>query len=438
MARKTEVSYNTPHLMYLDNYPRWKRCRDAIEGSDAVKAAGEAYLPKLTKQTAAEYRAYKMRANFVNLTARALDGLVGMVTRKKPKATYPDSMSIYFKDATNTSISFDELFINIVNEVLITGRVPLIADRSSTPDSRSRAYIVPYTAESLINWYADPDTGKLIFAVFEESFYKPVDNVYFNQMLAVRYRVLMINMDGNYQVDVYEFAENTKKLTLISTAVPTNTGLPMKNIPLVVITPNGLGYDIAKPPILDMVDVNLSHYRTSADLEHGRHFTALPTPVVSGVNSDTELRIGSNTAWVLPDKDASASYLEFKGEGLKSLEKALEEKQMQIAQFSVRLMDTSQRGSESTDAVKLRYSGEAASLISIAYAVEKGLNDIYAVLSEMEGNKDEAIVIELNKDFTKTKMTPAELRELSKALLDGTMTKDQFVYNLRQGEMIPD
>jgi len=43
---------DSKHFEYEDREPQWKRCRDIYNGSDAVKNAGEEYLPRPSAQTA--------------------------------------------------------------------------------------------------------------------------------------------------------------------------------------------------------------------------------------------------------------------------------------------------------------------------------------------------------------------------------------------------
>ncbi len=54
--------------------PARLRARDFIAGEDAVKSAGEKYLPRLEAQTDEEYDAYRPRASLFNATARTADG----------------------------------------------------------------------------------------------------------------------------------------------------------------------------------------------------------------------------------------------------------------------------------------------------------------------------------------------------------------------------
>ena len=180
-----------------------------------------------------------------------------------------------------------------------------------------------------------------------------------------------------------------------------------------------------------MVNVNHSHYLSSADLEHGRHFTGLPTPIIIGADGDKKLSIGSTTAWGLPI-GGDAKYLEFTGQGLKTLENALSQKEAQLASLSARVLDNSGNGSESADVVKLRYMSETATLTSIIRSIESLLNKVYNQVGKYIGITSE-VSISLDKEFVSTHLTPAEIKELSTALLAGTMSKESYIYNMRRG-----
>src|SRR5689334_4843922 len=72
--------------------PSWKRCRDVLGGSDAVKQGGRAYLPQLSAQRQRDYASYLCRALFYNGTARTRAALVGSVFSKDLEAKIPDAI----------------------------------------------------------------------------------------------------------------------------------------------------------------------------------------------------------------------------------------------------------------------------------------------------------------------------------------------------------
>ena len=68
------MSVNSTHPEYDASLPAWLRARDVIAGENAVKSAGEKYLPFLEAQTDEEYAAYRARASLFNVRARTADG----------------------------------------------------------------------------------------------------------------------------------------------------------------------------------------------------------------------------------------------------------------------------------------------------------------------------------------------------------------------------
>jgi len=424
------------HPDYAGHEVKWNRIRDCVNGSDAVKAKRTLYLPKLTGQSKDEYNAYLTRALFVSFTDRTLKGLVGLMTEREPNIEAPDEMRPYFEDVDNQGTSFFELLRWVTEEVVAMGRTGLLID---FPVEGGRAYTIPYAAENIINWNTDPIFRNLNMLVLQELRYWPQPSTMHFLSRYVEYRLLRLNSgSGMYEGEVWRRSvTDTSSGALNRRAVisPVVRGDPIDIIPFTFITSEGITTELVKPPMLDIVDVNLSHFRTSADLEHGRHFTALPVPVVTGVDSDSPLRVGSEQAWVLPPHQAKAYYLEFTGQGLQSLEGALKEKSDQMAVFSTRMMDNSARGSESPDNVRIRHSSDAANMTRIVETIENAFNRHYNLIRVMEGIPGE-VKITLNKHFLDARMPATELREIVKAFTEGAINEETLIFNLTRGDIM--
>jgi hypothetical protein len=82
---------NATHPDYDFGLPGWLRARDVLAGEDAVKSAGEKYLPRFDSQSDEEFLAYRMRASFFNATARSAEGFVGLIFRRPPFIKIPES-----------------------------------------------------------------------------------------------------------------------------------------------------------------------------------------------------------------------------------------------------------------------------------------------------------------------------------------------------------
>ena len=417
---------DSTHPSYDRYVEDWRNARDAVAGQRAIKAAGQRYLPSLSGQNDAEYKAYKERALFYSITSKTLSALVGMITEKKPVVEYPPQMAQYFDD--NYGQQFIELVSMAASELMLVGRFGILVDR---PKDGGKPYLTPYTTEDIINWRVAED-GSLTMLVLRETYWAPGEDEY-EFKPKNRYRELSI-VDNSLVIQIFEeSAGKYERFGQPTTII--NTGRSMKQIPFVCATSIGLSIEPVKPPMADIVDINISHYRTSADLEHGRHFTGLPTPYITGGESQKVLRIGSTSAWIIPDANAKVGFLEFTGLGLASLEKALTEKQAQLASMSARMIDNSSRGSEAAETVRLRYMSEVSGLKVTAKVTESLLKSAYRMIASMEDH-DDTIIIKMNTDFLESAMSAAELKAWFEVYQAGGISKDLFVFALRKGQKL--
>jgi hypothetical protein len=106
-----------------------------------------------------------------------------------------------------------------------------------------------------------------------------------------------------------------------------------------------------------------------------------------------------------------------------------------MANFSAQLQDKSTRRSEAEGTVRLRYSSDAASLVEVASSVEAMLNKVYSIIATWSDY--DTPNIELNKDLLSGKLSAQDITALTKSWLDGALTDEQLMYNLRRGEIIP-
>jgi hypothetical protein len=225
--------------------------------------------------------------------------------------------------------------------------------------------------------------------------------------------------------------------SLKSEVYPLMRGAPMRFIPFTILGANSCDSDVQKPPLLDLVDTNLAHYRNSADYEHGLHFTGLPTPYVAGVQLDDgqALSVGSLTAWVFPDPSAKAEYLEFKGDGLGTLRDAMKDKEQRMAVLGARMLVDDRRTQEAYVTAELRTANERSVLASIARsasdAIKRSLNWMAAWVGAPQN-----VEFALNSDYGATKMQPQMLTAIVGAYQSDVMPLSVLFDNLQRGELV--
>lgn len=452
------VAYQHPE--YERMLPKWTRCRDVSAGSDAVHNAGPMYLPQLRDQDNVDYDNYKSRATFYNATWRTIVGLQGMLFRKPPVVNVPPTVLPMLEDITQSGQPLHIFALEATEELLTSGRLGLfvdypIVDTSTTTaadalEQNIRPLMKTYKAESIINWRTRQYKNQTVLSMIVIMEQVPVPLDEFEEDTKTQYRVLdlidTLGPNGSpitvYRVRIMEVKEEGGELVdvLISETTPIMNGNPLDFIPFYFIGIDDMSWEIDNPPLIDLVDMNLSHYRTTADYEHGCHFTGLPTPVISGYTPLTEggkLYIGSSAAWVFPSSEAKASYLEFKGEGLKCLESNLAQKEIRMAILGARMLEVQSKGVESADSAAIHRTGEQSMLASAAQTISLGFEKALKTFCQFANASPDAVKFALNKDFFPMPMDALTLTALIAGWQNGAYSFDTLFDNLKQGDIVP-
>ena len=152
---------NTTHAEYDRNLVAWSRARDVLAGEDAVKAAGERYLPKLDSQSAEEYGAYKERAAFFGATARTLEEYLDLIFKRVPCVSGVEQAGLkqFVKDCDLWGTEFVRYARHVVSEVLSVGRGGSLVILGEGSD---RPVVSFWRAEDIINWSVERESGRVI------------------------------------------------------------------------------------------------------------------------------------------------------------------------------------------------------------------------------------------------------------------------------------
>lgn len=449
------MSLKDPHADYVRMAPKWKRCRDVAAGQDNIHEAGTEYLSKLKDQTTDDYLAYVARATFYNATWRTIAGLLGMLFRRAPDIEVAVSLADHIADVTMSGVPFQVFAQHVAEECMVVGRVgvfvdyPVVDTETVTLADAERLNLRPsmniYKAESIINWRCRRINNKYVTAqiVLKEVYSELVDE-FTDGTPEDRYRVLdLVDVaDGDttmtvYRIRVFSLDEKGNEKQIGPDQIPRMNNAPLAFIPFYFIGVDDTTPDVDEPPLIDLVDMNISHYRTTADLEHGAHFTGLPTAVVSGYTAETgeKLYIGSQAAWVFPNPDASASYLEFTGQGLGALKELCERKELMMAILGARMLEVQKKGVESADTASIHRGGEQATLASAAQSISMGLRQALQTFSDWSGASGK-VKYDLNRDFFPMPLDAQTLTALVSGWQNGAYSYETLFQQLQMGEVI--
>lgn len=444
------MSVETPSSIYLKLLPKWKKCRDVISGEDCVKAFRETYLPRASGMDDEDYKSYLMRAQFFNASGRTLDGLIGMLGRKPVIVDIPKGLEKYIENVDGKEHSLDQFCIQCAKDVAITGwggvlddmpRVDNVVSQKDFEDSNFYAYMTFYKAESIIKWRWRTIGRKqgLKYIVFKEEV--EVDTAEYTSQTKYYYRLCEIDDDGYYRQTL--FNENSE---IIEQVYPKDKkGNQFTFIPFLFLSSKD---EPDEPMMNDIVNVNLSHFRKSADYENGLHWTGVPTPWSQGADPETEivngvevakpLKLGGSIVLNLP-AGASMQYLEFSGSGCSQLANAMLADEERMAILGARIISQEKKGVEAAETAKIHRAGENSVLAEFAITLSKIFTKLLKIYLEWSlGTEfaDDEIKVTFNTDYDVSTMDSAQLTALVALWQSGGIAKSDLFMNLKDGEII--
>lgn len=443
------MSVQSENKIYTMFLPKWKKCRDVIQGEDSVKMFREVYLPKASGMDDEDYKSYLMRAQFFNASGRTLDGLSGMINRKETITQVPKGMEQLLNNVDGKGHSLTQFIASSARDVMITGwggvlvdmpKAENIVSQRDFEESNLYAYMTFYKAESIINWRWQTVGRRqsLKYVVFRELV--EVDTAEYETDTRFYYRVCEIDEDGYYKQTLYN--ENQQ---VVEESYPSGKNGRFTSIPFYFLSNKD---EPDEPMLNDLINVNLSHYRKSADYENGLHWTGVPTPWSQGADVETHivngeevaepLKLGGSVVLNLPS-GASLQYLEFSGSGCSQLAQAMQNDEERMAILGARIISAEKKGVEAAETARIHRAGENSVLAEFAINLSiifTKLLRIYLEWSTGTDIADEDISVSINTDYDVSTMNSQQITALVSLWQNGGIAKRDLFDNLKEGEIL--
>ena len=206
-----------------------------------------------------------------------------------------------------------------------------------------------------------------------------------------------------------------------------------------------------EPILSDLINVNLSHYRKSADYENGLHWTGVPTPFERGWTPETTydengkeiaptpMKLGGTQFLYFPSGTEQVGYLEFSGSGLAQISNAMADDKDSMAVLGARIIANQKKGVESAETAKIHNSAENSVLASFANNMSQIFSRLLRIYLEWSTGSDipqENVKVQINTDFDVSTMSAQELTTLVALWQSGGMAKSDLFRNLKEGEIL--
>lgn len=414
---------------YITNLSIWEKARDVVEGGqEGVKYKREIYLPRLGGQTPDSYDAYLNRAQFINFTSRTITAGIGQIFRKDPVISNFDFDDIYDDiDLSGTPMSYFNR--SIAEEIMKVNRVGVLVDYS---EELRRPYLTMYKAESIINWRVERINGIeqpsmiVLYGIKIEP--DPLDK--FQDIEKAVYRELYLDESGIYNVRDWEKDEKDN-LNIVNEYIPIANDMAFDYIPFYFVTSDGISPEIKRAPFLDLINLNLGHYKNSADYENMLHWTGARTVITKGWGDKGPFPIGGCADF---PTDGGAEFLSAPSDS--ALLEEMRHKEEQMAVIGSAILSGKGRYVQSAETARITSSGEYATLADMSLALSRSMSVILSEVAYWMG-QEQPVEIEFNTDFEIDKLDPQEVTAWMGLVQSGYMSETTFFYNMKSREMYP-
>jgi hypothetical protein len=422
------------HPTYDDAAERWQTVRDAIAGQQAIKAAGTRYLPGFVPEDKDRYKAYKLRARFLNITGRTKQALVGAVFRRKGQCDLPATIEYLRENADGGGESIEQIAKRAVDELIGTGRYGLLVDYPQAEPGMTReqvaalnlqATIAPYCAEAITHWKTSAVNGKQVLSMvkLKEEMAEEVDE--FTSRKKKVYRVLRLE-NGVYTQTLYDEHEEI----LAGPSTPRANGSLMSYIPFVFMGAMDNKPGIDESPLYDLATTNISHYQVSADHMENLHIHGQLTLGIASSLSNAEFKeanpngvfVGSRAGHYLGE---NGNFVTATAPESSSLSKALDDLKADMIAIGGRIVQP-KGGNRTAEEARIDAASEHSVLQTLVDNASEGIEKaIEFVCDFMGANPDEA-VFKLNTEFFPEDYDPQEIMARIAELDRGLIAKKDY------------
>ena len=419
------------HPEYLDALPDWELIRDAMEGERKIKERGETHLPMPTGflQTpdggVRLYAAYQKRARFGEYLSPTVSGMVGVIhsAEEKLRIELPTQLEyLWEKSDFSGEMPLEALHQALTRELISYGRAGL---QVNAPLAGGDPYLAIWSALTVVNW----DRGLIIL---DDSKYVRQG---FSWTWKVLRRVVERRPEGIFSFLYEEGSQSSPELEI------RGVNGSLQRFPFILVNAEGISQDVVAPPVLGVARAAVSEYQLSADYRWQLYMSGQETLVI--INGKAPEAVGAGVVVELigetEGKQPDAKYVGPNGTGIDAHRQAMEDERQKAVAAGAKLLQFDKNAAESGDALRTRFRGHTATLIGIAQASCRALEQGLRVIGEMKGLSDEQIekiVVTPPKDLAEQIMSGTEAEAWTRVREMGGISSLSLHERLQRGGAI--
>jgi hypothetical protein len=409
--------------------PGWETMRAATGGSRELRTlrAAERYLPQEPKEPEDAHLARIQRSVLAPLTTRVLEASAGLVLRRPiaiEAATTSDQefWDDFAKNVDGTGSDLSMFARQLFIAGLRDGHAITLVDAPAESEE-GKPYFVLYKAPQIYGWQSEGTSqeSKLSQIRLHSDDYVKKDE--YTEQLIQQVHVIYQN---RYEIHTHGLPAGSAKSDF------QEGPLTFDRVPIAIFNTNKLGLLLSSPLLIDVADLNLSHYACYADRMHALHLAAMQKLILEGYEED-ESNLGVNYALRLPI-GGKAYWLTADAGSFTAQRELVQDLEQLIVNTAITKLAGAKQVAESEGAKRMDQVQSNSILSVLSMEMENCLNQSFELVSQLVKRKPPKVIID--RDFDFYRLLGQDMAVLATMQEKGQLTTELFVDTMRRGEVL--
>lgn len=411
-------------LAYNEMYTRWEMIDDLWGGTETMQQAGERWLPKMPAEDSTSYYFRLKNSSFFNAFKRTVQFLVGKAFSRPIKLSedMPEQLKALMDDIDRQGRNLTVFLKDGLEAQVKDGHAIYFVDH---PDSGIeeitvgeakrrglRPFVIRVDARNFLGWRSEVVDGREILTHARIREIKTERVGRWDETLTTY--ILVYDRVQDPDTEVYHVLwERWKKIPgnekepdeYIS--VGQGTMDPLTEIPAVPAYGTYEGFFKSKPPLEDLMFLNVDHWRSSSDQRHILHDVRVPIKFCKGFipgqkpgsDAPAQVVIGPDRIIATTEPNADMKYVEHNGNAINSGFTDLDNIKSDMAVMGAEKLSKKQVFTTATEATHDN-SAEDCELATMCRSAEDAWKQVLMYLAQyLRIDSAKVGSIEINKDF---------------------------------------
>jgi len=411
----------------------WQVMAAVTRGTSYLRDLHETYLPQEPREDDDAYQTRIDRSVLSPYTSRLIETAAGALLRKPIQIEGDDYWIELSENIDGLGSNINEYARRALVSSLTYGHSAILVDFPASISALNlaeeralgrRPYFVHIDAPQIWGWrQASTMPGSPLTQIrIHEYTSRPLND--FGEEQIEQMRVIY---PGRY--DLYTLGQEVVEFSETG-------GYSLDQIPVVPIYSNRRGMFRSLPPLLDIANLNITHYQRQADLIHALHIAAMPTLVLEGWDDTTgAATLGVNYAIAMQPGN-KAYYVQSDASSFAAQMEELQSLEGQMSTLGVTKLFGQKFVAESAEAKRIDQAQSNSVLSIISQELESAINQAFGFAAEYVGI--DPPTIKIDREFDYYRLIGQDISVVSQLNEKGQISDQTMLEILRRGEILPD